>query len=457
MLGRLFRVPGTWLAGLCATLFPLLLAYAELLSAPVVAALLGLLVIAVSPLFLFQIFPLASLFYRPLVSAGGFNLTLSDVLLSGILFSLLFLKRRPVDSLTRRVILVLGLSSLALPVFSFIGSLSLWSDLKVNLTAFLIYVKRFAEYAALLLVIFYLPRPKSMAGNVIILTASITVATLTALIPSLNNALISAENVQNFGDRRVGLLLNPNIASDFALLFINLGVSLIVFGRGLIRGWVAAGTAMIVPALLLMALSGSRAIIFALVASLLFWVVKRIQNPRFLLGVVAALAVAGGALVANPDNTLTQRWQEFSTQGFKERNVADRLESQSIGLRIYQENPLFGIGGGTLEKVSPRFGKYIVGTDSQYVDPLIDAGIFGLLALLISLACFAWYGLRRGGVFGNALAVNVLGMAVAGLSGYTFFSPFIASYIWFLLLLTHLEFLYRSPDQAAEGELAHVR
>lgn len=425
----------------------------QLLSPGLVIALIGFLLLITVPLFYTIAFPLIILYYQPLVNIQGLNVTLADLGILCISISILLMRRYPIDKVTTRVIYLLFVMALALPIFSAIGSAVTWGDTTNTLTAFLLYIKRFSEYALLLLVIPFVRTFRSMHPFIYVFVAGIIVATLSAVIPSLNDLLVSRVVNINFGERRVGVLLNPNVAGDFGLLFVNLGVALYVFGQGIIGyRWLYALLTLI-PGALLMAVSGSRAIVIAALACGFFWLWKGLRNKRVFTIMAIALIAGSAYLAAYPDNPLSQRWSIFVSEGLGERNLADRVDSQTIGLSIYQKNPIFGIGAGTLDDISRQFGKYITGTDSQYVDTLIEAGIFGLFALLIVLGLFFYYGVVTGGVFGTTLAVNTLGMAVAGFSGYTFYNPFIASYMWFFFLVATLERHMRSEASLSESNI----
>jgi len=124
-----------------------------------------------------------------------------------------------------------------------------------------------------------------------------------------------------------------------------------------------------------------------------------------------------------------------------------RIDAVSVGLKMILDSPLVGFGFGQLPSISGmyavRYGKFvklIATTDNQFVDILLESGVIGLSMFLWGLLII-WKetrkesnnGIKR--MIGRAVRGATVGLAVAGLSSQSFYSPFVSCYYWILVSL----------------------
>lgn len=385
------------------------------------------------PLFL----PLVSLFYFPIIKLGALNITLTDILIAFSILNVILYYSRSNSKVNSNVIVLLVLSFLPM-VFGFIGSLSTFGSFSEALSSSMLFAKRFAMYSFIPLTFVFINRNRIRNVTYILLICAV-ISSITAIFPQINATILSPELKQNYGERRVGLLLNPNVAGNYAVMFLNFAVALILYGKDILGRyqWLAYTSILFSGGLLLV--SGSRGAVFAAFASLLFWLWFHFRNVKLFTVIATSAALLAGSLTLFPDISLFERWARFSTQGTQEVNVASRLDSQALSLKIYLEHPIFGTGIGSLERLAPSYGSNITGADSQYVDTLVETGTLGLLVLLALLYIIYKTGIKYRGVYGTTLAVNTLTLAVSGFSAFTFYSPFLSILLWYLLGMASIE------------------
>lgn len=404
----------------------------------------------------FFLIPWAIVIWIPLMNFGGsisYTITVLDALVAllGIEIMLAFLglwpRIRGRDQHFPVQILVLAWLPL-LPAT--IGGLITFGP-GVLTRGFLIFTKRWAEYSLFpLAACLFLPK-KSVRWVTYSLIGATIVLGVSAFIPEFGEALLSYVGASTgmygeFGSRATGLLFNPNVYGNFSILIINFLISLLLIHppKNTIGRWFLIFL-LLVP-LGTFALSGSREALLGFAISLVFWsgwAIRRRTPAAFyrwtrvvvyFVGVVVILT----AFLPHGGIMLT-RVKEFLAEGTSTYNVAARIEAQSIGSIMFFDHPL-GIGVGNigllgneyLREYGVGYLQRLNGTDSQYIGPLIEGGVFGLLFLLLTL----WLLYRRNRETNEAFAVstrvNILSLAIAGFAAYTFYAPSLAAMIWLL-------------------------
>lgn len=193
------------------------------------------------------------------------------------------------------------------------------------------------------------------------------------------------------------------------------------------------------------------------------------RSPKKLVG-ISVFAVIAIALVAFAGPAF---WTEIGTSTDASSGTGDaRIEFWKAGFRMWQANPILGVGAGnfrwvigdyqTAEQVA-KFGRSLAGSviaHSLWVEALAELGLLGVLATAV-LVCRTWRDLGRirddamrqtGGpspdpelvrfrCYADALRGGILAILVNGL----FLSLFYYSHLWLLLALgAGLTFHYQS-------------
>lgn len=122
---------------------------------------------------------------------------------------------------------------------------------------------------------------------------------------------------------------------------------------------------------------------------------------------------------------LAEHVQSMSNISTDQSNL-ERINRWSCALRMFQAKPLFGFGPGTYQFQYGRFQrsyeKTRISTDfgtrgnahSEYFGPLAEAGVFGLLSLLMVIGTSIYTGIR---VYYTSKRKNIRIMAMAALIG----------------------------------------
>ncbi len=171
------------------------------------------------------------------------------------------------------------------------------------------------------------------------------------------------------------------------------------------------------------------------------WAMRR-RNYRLLIGgIVGMLLLPVAAYLLLPSFATKMNYMRYEllqrdpAQDELEFSDEGRLTSIRIGMEVWQEHPLLGVGPGNLRSVMDReYARRLPGTSgkrphNQFVTALAGGGIIGFI---ITLACFVAIGFGAGrwrdplffGVwamfFSSCLVENTLESSV-GVSMFTFF------------------------------------
>ncbi len=122
---------------------------------------------------------------------------------------------------------------------------------------------------------------------------------------------------------------------------------------------------------------------------------------------------------------LAEHVQSMSNISTDQSNL-ERINRWSCAVRMWKDRPLFGFGPGTYQfeygRYQRSFEKTRISTDfgtrgtahSEYLGPLAESGVFGLLSLLVIMGTTIYTGLR---VYYTAKRKSIRNIAVAALIG----------------------------------------
>jgi O-antigen ligase len=182
--------------------------------------------------------------------------------------------------------------------------------------------------------------------------------------------------------------------------------------------------------------SGSRSAMVGLLCGAVYYITKRRISTGKKLGLIA-LTVLALAIAWRASSVFQERMDLAMTQRMEERDLASRIEAQSICLRTWVAWPL-GVGFSNMpEATAPYAGEAalvrgaVVGSDNIYVDYLLGAGIQGLAFLLL---CFGacWKLAKAAGVAsGNAVLQSaIVALLCCGFASVAPASMFVAPFFF---------------------------
>lgn len=240
----------------------------------------------------------------------------------------------------------------------------------------------------------------------------------TLALPGLTDqgSVLSSALERAGGVRPQGMAGHPLELSAVLTVAFPMAVSLMIGER--MRGgrwwiWGAASTILLVAAVATI----SRSAIVGMVAAL---VVMAWRWPAKQVAVALLTAVAGIAAAVVVGVPMITRLAEVVTGGSDDNSLGSRANGIDYALSVLPDHPWFGQGAGTYDPaVQPVL-------DNQYLTRLVEAGVVGLLGLLVLLAgawCMAAMARRRfldsgrtaeaeiaNGVLGALTAVAVIGL-----------------------------------------------
>lgn len=215
----------------------------------------------------------------------------------------------------------------------------------------------------------------------------------------------------------------------------------------------------------------SRGGFLGLVAVVLYCLVR---SPKKLRGFVVVTVIGVATLLfAGPGY-----WEEMQTIHEVDAGTADlRIEIWKIGVRVWQANPLLGVGAGNFPWVmntyqsaeqTERFGRGIMAVaHSLYVELLTDFGIIGVTVVVILLwqTCVHLRQIQRsattrpgkGPVADNLVALRCYADAVGGgivaiLVNGMFLSLLYFAHLWLLFALASaMTHVLRAQDRARQA------
>ncbi|MDI6857663.1 MAG: O-antigen ligase family protein [Dehalococcoidia bacterium] len=138
---------------------------------------------------------------------------------------------------------------------------------------------------------------------------------------------------------------------------------------------------------------------------------------------IAAGALAAAALVAALAVVVLMRWESRPQWLFRE-SLSPRQDVFSAGIDMFRDFPLLGSGPGTFSLLYPEYsGEYpvhAIHAHNGLIQAAVDAGVLGLLALVLLGGFVAWMLVRtyRAGSTGDRLTVIAAGGALAGFAAH---------------------------------------
>lgn len=215
------------------------------------------------------------------------------------------------------------------------------------------------------------------------------------LIYALSLAYIAYEvNVQYLRIGNLSIARNGYGGHDNngAGMLLAMGVPLCAFAWESTTRWYRWAFALFVPVILhAVLMTYSRGAMVALIVASPFWILRgRYRKQKIALGVavLACLPFLAGQEI---------RDRFFSVQKFQDDGSANsRFTSWAIGIRIANENPVFGVGIRNSPRMTYSYGADMEGRviHSQYIQIAADNGYVGL-ACYLAIVGFAMWDLEK--------------------------------------------------------------
>jgi putative inorganic carbon (HCO3(-)) transporter len=187
--------------------------------------------------------------------------------------------------------------------------------------------------------------------------------------------------------------------------------------------------------------SYTRATWISILASVGFWIILKLRI-RFEIVLVATVVLAGlflsvrTELMMKLEQNRVESSGEFSEHVQSISNIStdqsnlERLNRWSCAYRMWKDKPLFGFGPGTYQfeygRYQRSYEKTRISTDfgtmgtahSEYLGPLAESGVFGLVSILLIIGTTIYTGIRVYFTSGRR-SIRIFSMAVlVGLVSY---------------------------------------
>jgi O-antigen ligase len=295
--------------------------------------------------------------------------------------------------------------------------------------------QRYALNAVLLLVV---PAAVRSRRDLVVIAGTLAVAAAAAAASGL--VIVSEE----FPGRLTGTVSDANHLAAVLVPGIVMAVALAGVLRPAGARWAFACVALGCCAGLLA--TQSRGGLIAAGTALLTWVVVGARWRRGSAALLAVLVVLGAAYPALAPAADDRRWADVG-------DGSGRTDLWEVGLRIFADNPLLGVGTGNYLLAGPRYlvrpghlprADIILATPrvahNTYLHVLAELGVIGLtlfvllvalclMTLLRAVRLFAELGDRGSQVLGAACAASLCGT----LTAYFFLSAQYEKQLWLLL------------------------
>ncbi|MDI3280998.1 MAG: O-antigen ligase family protein [Bacillota bacterium] len=431
--------------GYLATCYPL---WAARLAAAV-----AVLWVCSLPYWLFYLIPVAIVYRYPVYTVRwmrDFNITALDLLLAGVYLGAFVLLLRRRSALTNRSLGGQALLLAALPWLGFLPTAvagGLGAGLPTVMAWALLYAKRWGMYSALPLAGWVYAsaagegrKQARRLGFWFLIVAGVAAAVGLGDFVGLELSP---------GGRLSFIFFNPDVLGTYMLFAFNMSLSWLASSASHeIPAWGAAAIALVAGAAVLA--SGARAISLLVVLSLLLWglVLARLGKRLHLAGILLATAVLVGLTLTAVGEPLLSRWLEGLAGQAGTGWLTARYEALVVGWQVARQHLIFGAGPsgfglaarGVLKSEEALW--YNVTTDNQYLDFLIELGIWGPLALVAVLLLFLRLASRQGqelSPLGRGVRINILVLSLAALAYSVFSFPSLAAALWFYAALLVME------------------
>ena len=231
--------------------------------------------------------------------------------------------------------------------------------------------------------------------------------------------------------------------------------------------------------------SYTRATWISILASLVFWIILKLKI-RFeivLAGVVMLAALflsVRTELVMKLEQNRVESSGEFSEHVQSISNITtdqsnlERINRWSCALRMWKDKPVFGFGPGTYQfeygRYQRSYEKTRISTDfgtmgnahSEYLGPLAEAGVFGLLSILLIVGTTLYTGIRvyisskkrSIRIFSLAVLVGLVSYYLHGLMNNFLDTDKISALFWgYTAMLVAMDIYHREDSGAGEETL----
>ena len=231
--------------------------------------------------------------------------------------------------------------------------------------------------------------------------------------------------------------------------------------------------------------SYTRATWISILASLVFWIILKLKI-RFEIVLAGAVMLVGLFLSIRSElvmkleqnrvessGELSEHVQSISNITTDQSNL-ERLNRWSCALRMWKDKPVFGFGPGTYQfeygRYQRSYEKTRISTDfgtmgnahSEYLGPLAEAGIFGLLSILLIIGTTFYTGIRvyicsekrSIRIFSLAVLVGLVSYYLHGLMNNFLDTDKISVLFWgYTAMLVAMDIYHREDSGAGEEAL----
>lgn len=238
---------------------------------------------------------------------------------------------------------------------------------------------------------------------------------------------------------------NSNYVAAFYVVLIPLCFGMLL-RRGLSRFRKIAYGSILTLLVTCLFLTGSRGGVVAFVLGSLFWLL-RIKNWRTARNISLSVGVLAAIIMLNPSTQVV--WHGLKTMN-KSASVLSRIGTWQESLRIFQDNPIFGIGLGNMHYYVQNFmvkytGNFsLVKSHNIILELLVESGVIGLALFMavVVMVLKEQIGVIRNEkddsrrlLYGSVLIANISALL------HAMFEPTILTYLfgvfyWILIGLT---------------------
>ena len=231
--------------------------------------------------------------------------------------------------------------------------------------------------------------------------------------------------------------------------------------------------------------SYTRATWVSILASVGFWAILKLKI-RFEIVLVGFVVLLGFFLSIRTDlmvqleqnrvessGELSEHIQSISNISTDQSNL-ERLNRWSCAIRMWKDKPLFGFGPGTYQfeygRYQRSYEKTRISTDfgtmgnahSEYLGPLSEAGVFGLLSVLLVIGTTLYTGIRvyftskkrSIRIFSLAVLVGLVSYYLHGLLNNFLDTDKISALFWgFTAMLVAMDVYHRNLPEEEEAAL----
>ena len=231
--------------------------------------------------------------------------------------------------------------------------------------------------------------------------------------------------------------------------------------------------------------SYTRATWLSILASLVFWIILKLK-VRFEIVLVGAALLVGLFLSIRTElvmkleqnrvessGELSEHVQSISNITTDQSNL-ERLNRWSCAVRMWKDKPVFGFGPGTYQfeygRYQRSYEKTRISTDfgtmgnahSEYLGPLAEAGVFGLLSFLLVIGTTMYTGIRvyitskkrSIRIFSLAVLVGLVSYYLHGLMNNFLDTDKISALFWgYTAMLVAMDIYHREDSDTGEGAL----